>query len=158
MKENELLKIIRHIALATVNEDGAPHNTPLFFAIDEEIKNLYFASKESSLHSRNFVRTGEGFAVLYDSNIFKGGIYLTLKNCRKATDKELPAALDVYTKRLVGCDNDALPPNFHEIEDGYRLYVGEIAKIEVYHAKEDANGHVKNEERREVTAEELLNE
>ena len=77
MIEKELLTKVRHIALATVNEDGTPHNTPLFFAFDKQFKRLFFVSRDESLHTKNFMRDGRAFAALYDSNEFNGGLYST---------------------------------------------------------------------------------
>ena len=92
----ELLAKVRHVALATVNEDGTPHNTPLFFALSNDLKQFYFVSRAESLHSENFVRTGNAFAVIYDSNEFNGGIYLSLDNGRELQGQELLEAHEVY--------------------------------------------------------------
>jgi hypothetical protein len=37
-----LLNDVRFAAMATVNEDGTPHNTPYFFMYDETITHLYW--------------------------------------------------------------------------------------------------------------------
>lgn len=49
----ELLKIVRHAAMATVNPDGTPHNTPYFFIHDPEFTKLYWGSHIDSQHSKN---------------------------------------------------------------------------------------------------------
>lgn len=156
MKEKELLKTLSHIALATVNEDGTPHNTPLFFAVDKNFTRIYFASKEESVHTKNFVRTGRAFVVMYNSNTFQGGVYLTVEKGRKSEGEELEEGLKTYNEKCAETMNDALPPAFHLIEDGYRLYAGNITKIEVYHSVEDENGQIKRESRREIPAEEII--
>lgn len=156
MIEKELLKTIRHVALATVNEDGSPHNTPLFFALDEELSKLYFVSRLSSVHSANILRTGKGFVALYDSNTFKGGIYLTLENGRIANGDELEEGLQVYNEKTAEFNIDVLPDDYHLVEDGYKLFICDVAKIEVYTAEEDVNGHLIKETRKEVKAEDLL--
>ncbi len=156
MVEKELLKTIRHIALATINEDWSPHNTPLFYAIDFDREKIYFASRRTSLHSKNVERTGQGFAVVYDSNEFKGGIYLKLVDMGLVSEENLEHALGVFNKKCEECDNDALAPDFHLIEDGYRLYEGSINQVEVYSNKEDENGHIKNEQRKQVALKDLF--
>ena len=149
---------VRHIALATVNADGTPHNTPLFFAVDEDFTKILFASRESSLHSINFLRNGDGYAVMYDSNVFYGGLYLTLQNGRVSVGQELEKNLKIYNKKCLDSENDALSRDFHLIEDGYKIFVGDITKIEMYHGQEDSEGHLVNETRKEISAEDLLND
>lgn len=156
MIEKKLLTNVRHVALATVNENGTPHNTPLFFAVDKDLKQLYFVSREESLHSKNYVRTGKAFAVIYDSNEFNGGIYLTLDNGRELQGQELQEAHETYIRRCKQFDIDVLPENFHMQEGGYNLYTGDITKIEIYDSVEDAEGKLKEESRKEVSTEELL--
>lgn len=156
MKEKELLKMARHVALATVNEDGTPHNTPLFFALSNDLKQIYFVSREESLHTKNFLRMGKAFAVIYDSNEFNGGIYLTIDNGQVLQGSELQNAYEIYIARCKEFDIDVLPEKFHLQDGGYNLYAGDIAKVEVYDAVEDPDGKLKEESRREITAKELL--
>lgn len=156
MKEKELLASVRHIALATVNEDGTPHNTPLFFAFDSGLNNLYFVSRAESLHTKNFLRTGKAFAVIYDSNEFNGGLYLTIENGRMLEGKELSNAHEIYMARCKTFDIDVLPENFHLQDGGYNLYAGDIVKIETYSSEEDAAGKLKVENRLQISSEVLI--
>ena len=57
----------RHAAMATVNDDGTPHNTPFFFLYDKDLSHIYWGSHPEAQHSRNIARTGEVFVVSYDS-------------------------------------------------------------------------------------------
>lgn len=57
-RAKELLRTVRHAAMATVNADGTPHNTPFFLILDPELKRVYFGSHPHSVHSQNVVRTG----------------------------------------------------------------------------------------------------
>lgn len=156
MIEKGLLDTVRHIALATVNEDGTPHNTPLFFAYDDNFEKIYFVSRPDALHSKNMLRDGNAFAVIYDSNEFKGGIYITINNSRIPNGKELDEALKKYHARCDKFDIDVLPDNFHSANSDYRLFIGDVSKIEIYSSKEDKNNRLKQECRKEISAEELL--
>lgn len=158
MRERQLLQSVRHIALATVNEDGTPHNTPLFFAINDTFDRLYFVSREASLHSQNFLKSGNAFAVMYDSNDFNGGLYITIKNGRLAAGTELQAGLSIFNQKCKAVDNDALPRNYHLIKNGYRLFIGDITKIEKYQSIDDENGKLKEEARMIVSVEEIVND
>ena len=150
MTYKELLRICKHIAVATVNEDCSPHNTPLFYAVNEELTKIYFASRAESLHTINFVRDGRAFAALYDSNEFNGGLYLTITNGRKVYDDDMKEAVEVYRKQLDKWDNTALKDDFYLLEGGYNLYVGDIKKIETYKNKVDENDKLIEEWREEI--------
>ena len=146
------------MALATVNEDGTPHNTPLFFAIDPQLQNVYFASREDSLHSKNLARTGRGFAVLYNSHEFTGGLYLTIAEAGIVSDQDKDKALKVYEETCRSWNNNALPENFSTGNSDYKLYQGTIEKIEIYESEEGSDGKLKKERRKEVILKDLLSE
>jgi hypothetical protein len=155
---NNPLLNVRHIALATVNEDGTPHNTSLFFIYNLEFTKMYWGSHPNSLHSKNIVRTGEGYAVAYDSKEWgQGGLYLTLKNDHEVTDAELPEALKVHNETRARWGKGPLNIEYYQESDGQRMYVADIAKIEIYSVVRDKNNHVVEETRKEISAEELLN-
>ncbi len=79
----EILRDIHHIAIATVNQDGSPHNTPVFAAFDEQL-NFYWSSHPESEHSKNIARTQQAFIVVFDSREGHGGLYVqaTTKECQ----------------------------------------------------------------------------
>lgn len=52
------------LTLATVDPDGTPRATPLFFAIGEGL-DLYFLSRPDSQHSRNVLRNPQVAVALY---------------------------------------------------------------------------------------------
>lgn len=77
----ELLINNRHACMATVNEDGSPHNTPFFFVYRQDLRRIYWGSHPTAQHSQNLLRTGKAFIVLYDSDRPKqGGLYLETTN------------------------------------------------------------------------------
>jgi general stress protein 26 len=93
----KLLKTVRHAAYATVNEDGTPHNSPLFLIYNEDLTKLYIGSYSESLHVKNMLRTGRVLAVIYDSFVKgQGGIYITGVNARECEGDELVEALRVH--------------------------------------------------------------
>ncbi len=157
MKEKELLKTVRHIALATVNEDGTPHNTPLFFIYNNDFTKFYMSTHPSALHSKNVERTGKGYVVVYDSEVFKGGLYLTLRNFKQVGADDLHEAMEVYNQTRLRWGMEALPDEHYQEPNERRLYVADIHKIEIYGAHEDKNAKILNEYRIEISAEEILN-
>lgn len=74
-RARQLLREIRHIPLATVNEDGSPHNSPVFMVFDAELR-AYWASHVETQHSRNIVRDGRVFLVVFDSREGHGGVFI----------------------------------------------------------------------------------
>ena len=54
------------VALATVNEDGTPRSTPLFFISDSDL-HLYWFSSVSSTHSRNCERSPRASLAVFGS-------------------------------------------------------------------------------------------
>lgn len=157
MKEKELLKTVRHIALATVNEDGTPHNTPVFIIFNDDLSKLYWGSHSESLHSKNIQRTGKVFAVVFDSNQWgQGGLYLTISNAREVSSEELPEALRIHNEARARWGSNPLEIGYYQTDNGQRMYVGEITKIEKYGSERDTEGKMIKEGRIEISEEELL--
>lgn len=72
----DLLDDTAAAALATVNANGAPHNTPVFAAFDPDYK-VIWASHSSSQHSQNIERTGKVFIAVFDATCKHGnGLYI----------------------------------------------------------------------------------
>ncbi|MEW6567163.1 MAG: pyridoxamine 5'-phosphate oxidase family protein [Chloroflexota bacterium] len=55
------------LTLATINPDGTPRATPLYFAYDLELS-LYFLSDPSSQHCLNLKQDGRAAAALYPAS------------------------------------------------------------------------------------------
>lgn len=51
----EILKEINSCTLATVEPDGSPRATPMFFAFDEQLR-IYFLSDPKTVHVANLLR------------------------------------------------------------------------------------------------------
>jgi len=96
-----LLQEICHVAIATVNEDGSPHNTPVFAGISNDLR-IFWASHPDSVHSQNIDRSERAFIVLFDS-INKGeGLYINAAARKVSTemfDEGLKVLNDTRTRR-----------------------------------------------------------
>ncbi len=158
-KAKQLLKNIRHFALATVNRDGTPHNTPLFCMFNQDLTKVYWGSHPDSLHSKNIERTHEGFLVIFDAvEQGTGGLYVTLNNAHRVMDQELPEALSVHNARRAQYKKVPLDISYYQAPNVQKMWVADVARIEVYGVVRDAGGHIYKEGRVEVLAKELLNE
>jgi nitroimidazol reductase NimA-like FMN-containing flavoprotein (pyridoxamine 5'-phosphate oxidase superfamily) len=64
-KARRTLERVTTAALATVSPDGAPWNSPVYFAFDGRA--FYWSSRCDTVHSTNLVRNPSVFLVVYDS-------------------------------------------------------------------------------------------
>jgi hypothetical protein len=152
----DLLKRIRHGAMATVNEDGTPHNTPYFFMVNGDFTKLYWGSHPDSLHSRNVVRTGNLFVVLFDSlTKGKGGLYIAAANGHALEKEELAEGLRVHNATRATFGEEPLPMSYYE-EGPQKMWSSDIVKIEVHTTERNEDGHIVQEVRREISAQDLL--
>ncbi len=154
----KLLETVRHASYATVNEDGTPHNSPLMLIYNEDLTKLYIGTYSESLHTKNLVRTGKTFAVLYDSfTKGQGGVYITGVNAHECEGDELVEALRVHNTFRAKHGSQPIDIGYYQAaKPSQRMYSIDIAKIEVYSALRDENGLMISEARVPVEAKELL--
>lgn len=153
----KLLKTVRHAAYSTVNEDGTPHNSPLMLIYNEELTKLYVGSYSDSLHCKNFVRTGNAFAVLFDSfTKGQGGVYITGVNAHECEGDELVEALRVHNSVRAKHGSQSIDISYYQqAKPSQRMYSIDIAKIEIYSVIRNTDGLVISEARVEVKPEVL---
>ena len=153
-----LLRTVRHAAYATVNEDGTPHNSPLMLIYNEDLSKLYIGSHSESLHTKNLLRTGQTFVVLYDSfTKGQGGVYITGVNGHECRGDELAEALRVHNAVRARQGSKPIDLSYYQAEGpSQRMYSIDVATIEVYSVMRGDDGLISNEARVEVTAHNLL--
>jgi hypothetical protein len=151
-----LLQTVRHAAMATVNADGSPHNTPYFFMHNRALTRLYWGSHPDSQHSQNILRTGQLFVVLFDAFERGGGLYIRAEHGRIAKDSELTEALTVHNTLRAKENKPALTREYYENASPPRMWIADITGLWVNYAERDAQGHIIRDMRAEVTAADLL--
>lgn len=151
-----LLGNVKHAAMATVNVDGTPHNTPYMFMRSEDLSELYWSSNLKSLHSQNVERTGSVFVVLYEANA-GGGLYIKCRNARRAADKELERALSIHNLLRQSFGKDPLSLDYYTGESGQRMYITDTAIFWVNYTERDDLGRIVEDKRIEVSRSDLLN-
>ena len=153
-RARELLRTVRHAAMATVNEDGSPHNTPYFFMCSPDLKYLYWGSQPGTQHSQNVARTRQIFVVLYDAQE-KGGLYIRADEGHVTEDVELEEALAAHNARKATEGKAPLPLSYYQ--DGTQhMYMATTRQFWVYDPERDAEGIIIRDRRREITREDLL--
>lgn len=155
-RARDLIKTIRHAAMATVNKDGSPHNTPYFFMHDPGLTKLYWGSHKNSQHSKNVSRNPKIFVVLFDSyEQGKGGVYFTANDAHELSGDEFNAALQIHNQFRAKYGKDPLSMHYYT-HSGQRLYAARIQKVEIYHAERNEQGLIKEETRQEIDTTTLI--
>ncbi|HSX08032.1 MAG TPA: pyridoxamine 5'-phosphate oxidase family protein [Candidatus Saccharimonadales bacterium] len=155
-RAKELLQTVRHVALATVNLDDSPHNSPVFMAFGKGLRG-YWASHPDSQHSQNIARSGQVFLVLFDSMGKGGGLYVRARAQQVAED-ELEPALAAFNRakaRVQPNLKDLAIKNFTQ-GSPQRLYMAVPEQIWVNVSEHDAAGHIIRDVRHEISADKLF--
>jgi len=153
-RAKQLISDCRHAAMATVNADGSPHNTPYFFIMDDARQKLFWSSHPQSQHSQNITRTGELFVVLFDA-VKSGGLYIAAKNGHKTAGSELRIALAAHNKRRAAWGKPSLDAALYA--DGpQHMYAADITDLWVNCTQRDAAGNFVRESRQSITPQDLL--
>ncbi len=155
VRAKELLTRCRHAAMATVNRDGSPHNTPFFFMYDKKLEYLYWGSHLESLHSQNVERTGKVFVVLFDA-IEKGGLYISGENGHVVQKEELGQALEVHNEFRVRLGKKPLPLDYYTEHSPQQMWSAKTARLWVNCPIRDSSGLLVKDERHEIAVEDLL--
>lgn len=151
----ELLRSVKHACLATVNEDGTPHNTPLLFLYKEDLSLIFWGSHPDSLHSKNVLKTGQAFMVLYDANE-RGGLYMKLTNAKVLEGEDLKEALAVHNKARQSRGDDELLLDYYSGDNPQRMWSARPVQFWVNGTERNADDHVVKDVRTEIKTKDLL--
>lgn len=154
-RAKQLLKEVRHAAMATVNQDGSPHNTPFMFMHDEMLEHIYWGSHPESEHSKNILRTGQIFVVLYDA-VERGGLYIKATKAHQLDGAELNRALGVHNKLREARGQDTLPLNYYTGTSPQRMWSASITRLWVNGTRRGEDGHIIKDVRTEISTADLL--
>lgn len=154
-RAKQLLKSAKHAAMATVNEDGSPHNTPFMFLLEPNLSRIYWGSHPRSIHSKNIIRTGEAFFVWFDA-LERGGLYMKAKNAHPLSGAELEAALMIHNKVRASRGQELLKLSYYTGDSPQRMWSATPTNFWVNGAIRDEEGHMAEDVREEVTVNELV--
>ena len=150
----KLIKTAKHVALATVNADGSPHNSPVFAAFDDGLQ-LVWASSPEARHSKNIARSGQVFVVVFDALGDGGGLYVQARAAEVSPD-DMPQALETFNVARERLLREKLAPGYFMRAAPQRLYRAVPEKLWVNFSEKDANGHVVHDNRFEISLASLL--
>ncbi|MEJ1922531.1 pyridoxamine 5'-phosphate oxidase family protein [Microbacterium sp. KHB019] len=89
---------IRYVTLATVDAEGNPWSTPVYFAADDGLEAFYWMSAQTSQHSQNIEAHPAVSLAVFDSTVppYFGRCVYASGLAETLTGDELRLALDVY--------------------------------------------------------------
>jgi hypothetical protein len=154
-RAKELLKTARHASMATVNDDGTPHNSPFFFLHDENMQKVYWGSHPESQHSKNILRTGQLFVVLYDA-IERGGLYVKAEDGHITEGKELEVALQTHNEFRKKEGRSTINIGYYTTDSPQRMWSAIVTRLWVNDTRRDEKGNLIEDYRREVSAQDLI--
>lgn len=99
----EVIDTNPYLVLGTVDADGFPRVTPVFFGVDG-YRDFYWVSSPEAVHSTNVEERPEVRAVVFDSTVRVGharAVYLTGR-ARRVPDDELPRRCQVAFREIAG--------------------------------------------------------
>jgi hypothetical protein len=152
-RAKELLRKVRHAAMATVNADGSPHNTPYFFMADPGLERLYWGSHPESQHSQNILRSGQLFVVLYDA-VENGGLFIEAEDGHVLEGRELEEGLAVHQ----ALERDGKEPISSDVyvRGPQKMWGARTRRFWVNASERDSDGLLIRDYRLEVQREDLL--
>ena len=149
IRAKELIYTSRHISLATTNEDGSPHNSPVKFLYDEKLENIYWSSNTEALHSQNILRTGQIFAVIFDRIEF-GGVYMKCEGGHILDGKELEIGLEITNTSRTKEGQQKIKLDYYSGESVQKLWSAKITNFWISIPIRDENGFILRDERVEL--------
>lgn len=148
-RAKELIYTSRHIALATTNTDGSPHNSPVRFFYDEKLENIYWGSNAEALHSQNVLRTGQMFAVLFDRIEF-GGVYMKCEGGHILDGNELEVGLQITNSSRAKEGKEKIDLDYYSAGSVQKMWSAKITTLWINMPVRDENGHILRDERVEL--------
>lgn len=153
-RARQLLATAKHAAMATVNQDGSPHNTPFFYIINETTEQIYWGSSPKSVHSQNIIRTGQLFVVIYESGK-GGGLYIKCERGHELSGEELKRALEVCNARRQLQGGHPLGIEYYTGTSPQRMYGAKLVDFWVNISERDAQGHILRDYRHKIKSRDL---
>ena len=154
-RAKELIFTSNHIALATTNADGSPHNSPMKFFYDEKLQNIYWSSNLEALHSQNILRTGQVFGVIFDRIEF-GGVYIRCEGGHILEGKELEIGLEIVNTSRVQEGKEKVALDDYSAGSIQKIWSAKIANLWINMPVRDEKGFILRDERVEVKRKDLL--
>lgn len=154
---SEMANTSRYVTFATVNEDGSPHNSPMFYIPSHNFDKIYMGTHPDSLHARNISRTGQAFAVIFGQTPEGGaGIYFKIVNFHEVDESELPRALEMHNGARARLGKAPLLIDYYRSPNPQRMYVGDIIEISTNGVVRGGDGKISRDTRDVISPEDII--
>ncbi len=153
-RAKELIADIHHVPLATVNEDGSAHNTPVFMAFNDQLTG-FWSSHPETLHSHNIARDPRIFLVVFDSREGHGGLFIRALAQVIEDEAEVKRALKLLTRLKEPMDSRMGKATDYLMPDGQRLYKAVPVQLWINMSQRDERGVIVRDYRYEVALSDL---
>lgn len=92
-----LVDSIAYVTVGTINDDGTPWTSPVYFTADG-LRDFYWTSSLESLHSRNIAARSAVSLVVFDSTVpaYYGRALYVSAVAEFVADDDLPRGLELY--------------------------------------------------------------
>ena len=142
--------------MATVNQDGSPHNSPLVFLHDKAFTHVYWGSHPDSQHSKNILRTGQLFVVIYDSFEAKPGLYIRAENGHIVEGDELQTALAIHNVIRKHIGKKEITLSYYMGSSPQRMWSANITNMWINGVERDNNGFMVRDFKIEIKRDDLI--
>lgn len=161
MTDIEKLKVtlnkIHYVSMATVNDDGSPHNSPMVFLYDKNFEYIYWGSHPDSQHSKNILRTGEVFFAAFDAVAQNSGIYIKTIDGEIVEEADLDTALAVHNHFRNSMGKDSLEKAYYSKDNPQKMWRAKVVKVWINDFERGADGRLIRDYKIEIDSKELLN-
>lgn len=141
-KLKEILNKVNYVSMATVNEDGSPHNSPLVFMFDENLEHIYWGSHSDSQHSKNILRTGEAFFAVFDGVNKSNGAYIAAFDGEIVAMADLDIAVAVHNHFRNRMGKDSLDKEYYAEEMPQKMWRAKVKRVWINDFERGADGRL----------------
>ncbi|MEV0272340.1 pyridoxamine 5'-phosphate oxidase family protein [Hamadaea sp. NPDC050747] len=88
----------RYLTLATIDEDGRPWASPVYFAADADLREFYWVSSPTAQHSLNLAKRPDVSLVVFDSTVppYHGRCLYAAGTAQALDDTQIHRGLTIY--------------------------------------------------------------
>ena len=154
-KVKETLSKINYACMATVNQDGSPHNSPLVFLYDENFEYIYWGSHPDALHSQNVLRTGQAYFAAYDAIGGGPGVYIQAEQAAIVSEVELDEALRVHNHFRSKLGKKSIEKAYYAVDMPQKMWKAKVVTVWTNDFERDANGRLQKDFKIKIELNEL---
>lgn len=156
-KLKEILNQVNYVSMATVNEDGSPHNSPLVFMFDKNLEYIYWGSHPDSQHSKNILRTGEAFFAAFDGVNKGNGAYIETDSSEIVPESDLDIAVAVHNHFRNRMGKDSLDKSYYAEEKPQKMWRAKVKRVWINDFERGADGRLVRDYKIEIDLKDTQN-